>query len=242
MKQQLAVLVLSLSTLPAHAGFVLNFFGSSSYDANTAAMQTNLGTTGYLIENFEDTTLIAGLSIVNTGGLFGAGVTWNSLPATFDPGTFAFTVDNAWDGKNAMLNMPGNTTATSTYAQLTEFKYAPGATSMGIGMSNFQSTSPASPFFPITNHELFVNGVSQGVIETLAGAKLTPGIVRNVYLRIDATGGDTISSIGIKNISGPDDAIVFDHLAVQGFASPVPEPGGILLAGIGLAILGFRRR
>jgi hypothetical protein len=239
MKQQLAVLVLSLSALPAHAGFVLNFFGSSSYDANTATMQTNLGTTGYLIENFEDTTLIAGLSIELSAPV---SQTWAALPATFDASAFAFTVDNAWDGTRAILNTPGNTSPGGTFATTTEFKYAPGAASMGVGMSNFQSLSPVSPFFPLTNHELFVNGVSQGVIETLAGAKFAPGIVRNVYLRIDATGGDTISSIGIKNIGGPVDALLFDHLAVQGVASPVPEPGGILLAGIGLAILGFRRR
>jgi hypothetical protein len=47
--------------------------------------------------------------------------------------------------------VPGNIADTIT------FDYAPGTRSFGIGLSNFQS--PNSPQFPITNHDLFVNGI-----------------------------------------------------------------------------------
>jgi hypothetical protein len=63
---------------------------------------------------------------------------------------------------------PSNVTKTIT------FDYAPGTTTFGIGLSNFQSLD--SPAFPITNHELFVNGLDEGTIETLAGTNWAPGL------------------------------------------------------------------
>ena len=111
----------------------------------------------------------------------------------------------------------------SNIASLTTFNYAPGAPSFGIGLSNFQSLT--SPSFPITDHELFVNGADMGVLEILAGANWSPGFTRNAYLRIDTTGGSVITSVGFENLTtntaGVPDFLMFDRLAI---AAAVPEP------------------
>ena len=80
-----------------------------------------------------------------------------------------------------------------------------------------------------------------GVIETLAGANWSPGIVRNAYLRIDATGGSTITSVGFQNLAttGQADFLVFDRLAILQTSS-VPEPGSGWLFIFGAALAGLR--
>jgi hypothetical protein len=67
-----------------------------------------------------------------------------------------------------------------------------------------------------------MNGMAEGVIETLAGANWTAGLHRNAYLRINAAEGTTITSVGIENLSSGD-FLMLDHLAVPG-QSVVPEP------------------
>jgi hypothetical protein len=82
---------------------------------------------------------------------------------------------------------------------------------------------------------LFVNGVDQGVLETLAGANWTPGLARNAYLRVDGTGGTTITSVAFQNLTASD-VLVFDHVAVSGVIA-LPEPSAfwpLLLITVGL--------
>ena len=226
----------------SEAAIIVTFFAPSSYNSNTATMNTTLGITGYTIEDFEDTTLLSGLSIRHSGGQFAVPVTWTSLPATFDPSTFPVSVNNAWDGNNVATNLPGNSINNLIFPELTEFFYFSGTTSLGLALSNFQSVTPPSPQFPITNHELFVNGVSLGELETLAGALWIPGIVRNAYIRVDATGADSINSIAFRNISAGD-ALIFDHLAIApSAASPVPEPATLSAVAAGLIAAGLLRR
>ncbi len=210
-----ATAVLNIGALP-NASIALNFFPNTAYNANTAAMDATLGTTGYTIDSFETTALIPGLTIQLSGGV--PTTTWTSLPNLFDgdicPG---LTSGQAWDGTdtatNQISNQAINCTGTSGDANLITFNYAPGATSFGIGLSNFQSVNPPSPQFPVTNHELFVNGVDMGVLETLAGAAWSPGLTRNAYLRIDGANGGVITSVGFENLSAVD-GLMFDHLAV----------------------------
>jgi hypothetical protein len=75
-----------------------------------------------------------------------------------------------------------------------------------------------------------------GVLETLAGANWSPGIVRNAYLRVDATGGSSISSVGFENLSNSAgvDFLGFDRLAVVAPVTGAPEPGSawLLLPGV----------
>jgi hypothetical protein len=237
------VVALLLVSRPADASILANFFPGSSFNANSSTMDATLGVTGFQIDTFESTTLLTGLTISLSGNV--TATTETSLPNLFNVNTDgdSFETNNQWDGTDVATNSPTNRIGVPTFAALTTFNYAAGATSFGIGLSNFQSTSPASPFFPITQHELFVNGVDLGVIETLAGANWSPGIVRNAYLRVDATGGSTITSVGIQNNtvgggSTSGDFLIFDHLAIQAATqTAVPEPGtfGLLAATFALA-------
>jgi hypothetical protein len=113
---------------------------------------------------------------------------------------------------NALIDC---TSPTST-AQTITFTYAPGAKSFGIGLANFQSGN--SPSYPITNHELFVNGVDLGVLETLAGNNWSPGITLNAYLRIDAANGSVITSVAFESLNGID---------VEGFSDLAVEPPSV---------------
>jgi hypothetical protein len=230
----------------ATAAPILTFFPNTAYNPNTAVMDATLGTTGRPTDNFETTTLLPGLTIVLSGGV--ATTTETSLPALFNGDTFSsFTANQAWDGtdtaSNAIGNLPNSTTTPTNIANLITFLYAPGTLSFGIGLSNFQSTSPLSSQFPLTNHELFVNGVDMGVLETLAGSNWSPGLVRNAYLRIDST--VPITSVGFENLLQPpsqQDFLMFDHLTVAANVTSVPEPGTLLLLGtVLLGILGGYR-
>jgi hypothetical protein len=241
------VLAVVLAAPRAHAAIILNFFPASDFNANTAVMDAALGITGYTIDTFEQTALLSGLSISLTGGV--PATTWTSLPNLFDTGVCGSLSVGAWDGTHAATNSITNSlnscTTPTGLAALATFNYAPGTTSFGISLSNFQSVNPPSPQFPVTNHELFVNGVDVGVLETLAGANWSPGIVRNAYLRIDATGGSTITSVGFQNLAstGTVDFLAFDRLALLQ-SSSVPEPGSgvLLLCGAALVCLRLFRR
>jgi hypothetical protein len=64
--------------------------------------------------------------------------------------------------------------------------------------------------------------------------------LRNLYLRIDASGLDTINSVSFSNIGNGGDLLVFDHVAVQ--AVPVPPALLSFLSGLCLFAFGARRR
>lgn len=228
----------------APASIILTFFPASDYNPDTAVMDATLGLTGDTIDTFETTTLIPGLSITLSGGEVSTPVTWTSLPNLYNASVCSGLGIGAWDGTDAVINIEenqlNNCDNPTGVASLMTFNYAPGTTFFGISLSNFQSTDPASPSFPITNHELFVDGVAEGTIESLAGANWSPGIVRNAYLEIDATGGSSITSVGFENLSAPD-ALVFDHLAVT---TATPEPGSdwLLSAALVPAAVWWRKR
>jgi len=228
----------------ARASIVLTFFPVSDFNPNSALMDATLGLTGYTIDGFESTTLISGLTISLSGGV--PSTTLTSLPNLFNENTCGNLTQNAaWDGTDTVINIPTNSmsncSSPANIANVITFNYAPGTTSFGLGMGNFQSLDTPPNQFPITNHELFVNGVDEGVIETLAGANWTPGLQRNAYLRIDATGGTTLTSVGFENISAPD-VLMLDHLAVLSATSAVPEPRMLWLVVAGLLALALVRR
>ena len=230
-----------LLTGSAHASIVLTFFPASTFSANTAAMDTALGLTGDTIDTFESTALISGLQI-NMSGFGVPSTTLTSLPALFNENACGTLTQNAaWDGTDTVINIPTNTASNcslpANIAKQITFEYAAGTTTFGVGMGNFQS--PNSPLFPITTHELFVNGIDEGTLESLAGSNWTPGLQRNAYLVITGTGGTKITSVEFENVTSSD-VMMFDHLAVA--PTPTPEPGyTTLLAGLGAGLACFVR-
>ena len=234
--------VAAVAAFHAHAGVILNFFPVSAFNANTATMDATLGTTGFTVDTFETTTLIPGLTITLSGGV--PLTTLTSLPALLDTSVCgSLSANSQWDGADAVVNIPSNALSNcnnpANIANQIALNYAPGATSFGVGFGNFQSLS--FPSIPITNHELFVNGVDLGVLETLAGANFTPSLARNAYLRIDGTAGTLITSVAIENLTAPD-VLVLDHVAVQAQASGVPEPAAGAVTMLGLLCLAVVRR
>jgi hypothetical protein len=235
----LAAVVLIPTTCPA--GFVVTAFAGTTYSANTAAMDAALGISGYTIEDFEDTTLIPGLTISFDGNI-AAPTSFTILPKTFDTAGEPQTANNHWDGTRALTNAGNgqNGPFLPPAATNTTFTLASAAPVVGVGLANFQSAlaSGTNPF-PVTDHTLFVNGQSLGTVEALAGANWTGGIqLRNAYLRIEGTGGDLITSVRFRNDTGSD-FLVFDRFAV--FAEPVqvvPAPPSVWLLVVGLVVLG----
>lgn len=227
----LTIALLALGAQGALAGYAYTSFGAGQWSAPDAT----LGITGYTIEDFEDLTLASGLQISVTSGNGGYGPS-STLPNTFNPFTdsthgsaFQLGGGGAWDGTRGLINTRTNR----------EFPYTESASWGFVGM-HFSSPA-ASVGFSVQqmdlNAELWIDGVLQGAMATLAGWSVNGQ--RQGYLRIDATGSDTISQITIRNGLNGDfrDGIMFDHLAF----SPVPEPASIVALGLG-ALIAVRRR
>jgi len=90
------------------------------------------GISGFTIEDFEDTTLIPGLSVEWSGPQAGP---FTTLPRVINNSDFRFTANNAWDGENMLGNLNPNSRG---YADITTLNFANNATSVGIGISNYQ--------------------------------------------------------------------------------------------------------
>ena len=89
--------------------------------------------------------------------------------------------------------------------------------------------------FPSNDHLLKINGVDFGSLEALSG--WVPGrTLRNLYLRIDASGLDMINSVSFSNVANGVDLLVFDHVAVQA----VPVPPALVSFLSGLCLFAYR--
>lgn len=233
-------LVIAVMGGSASAEIVVNAFGPDAYDPDTAAMDAALGVAGFLLEDFEDTTLIEGLTYTLDLPFVG---TFDELPGLHDGRSIDGSTDNQWDGIHVLLGNANNSFPDEgTRVHAVRFDYPAGARSLGVGLASFQSLGTTD--FPITDHNVYVNGQFVGVLETLAAGVMEGGRARNAYLRIDATGPDVITSVGFENTtqSGIPDLLVFDHIAIDtgACAADVAPPFGVLdLADVNAFVTAF---
>lgn len=214
-----------------------------------------LGVAGYQIESFESRTLNAGVRV-------GWTAQGNSLaPSSTLPSTFQPPVDDlagnaflnggpygggVWAGERGIINFFGNgPIPAGGYGPVPNIwgamriEFAQPARSVGFSFQQAELTTGLS-----------INGASQGTLQGLFGFP-TNG-VRAGYLRIDATGGDTISSLDLFNNcpttqhgSGGCDGWMIDYLAFDPVATsvvPVPASLPLFAAGLGALGWGLRRR
>ncbi|MGD9690800.1 MAG: hypothetical protein AB7K52_14375 [Phycisphaerales bacterium] len=178
----------------------------------------SFGAGGGVVEDFEDSTLIPGLSILWESAAGDVGPV-TSLPNLFDPGVNdphgnAF-VGAVWDGSRCLVSPRGNQTFPYTQAAnwgdvVLQFDPPVHAVAFSIHQAELSPT-------------LRINGVSRGSLFGLAG--LAAGSGRIGFVIIESFGPELISSLEIDNVGG--DGFAIDHL-VSFDTDPVP----IVVSGI----------
>lgn len=200
--------------------------------ASWGAADSVLGVAGYTIEDFEDTTLVAGLLIgwqTEAGNVVPAATLPNTFnPVTQDPHGTAF-IGGEWDGSNVLVNT--RTNRTFVYTEVANW-----------GDLVIQFTSPVySVGFSVQQNDfdigLSINGSSYNSL--VFHTDISPNGGRYAYIRIDALPGNSITSLQLHNgRSSFYDGFVIDHLAFN----TVPEPSAALLVGTGLGGLALVHR
>lgn len=234
----IALLVLAVAST-TQAAVVVTAFNNSVWPRTDAS----IGVAGYVIEDFENTTLAPGLQVKVESPSLGSYGPVTTLPFTFDAtqdlvgGVFNSTL--MWDGTHGLLNR--TTVPITTYNNDggwsdVSFLFPGGVTSLGFSYGQADaniviSLDLGSGFSFFQNSSTFLPG----------------GSGRNGYLRFDAGPGEIIYGIKLDNQAGNLDGIVYDHLAFQPVASTstsVPDAASsAALLGIGLLVLAeFRRR
>ncbi len=219
----------------AFGGVTITSFPPSIFNPDTGVMDSTLGIDGFTLEDFEDATLIPGLAIeFLKGGVAGFNETLSQLSNVLASPT-------VWDGSHVLLNHPTNGflgLGSASFSTRITFQFSTPALSVGVGLVGFQSLVSNAP---LTDHRLIINGLPlPDTLETLAAPNFVGhSRFRNAYLRIDASEGMNITSIGFENISFAE-LLEFDHLAVQYVCEPATLPL-LLLGCIGAAILARRR-
>jgi len=232
--QRLAVVCSLALTSGAVQAVGVTGFSSAQWGASDAT----LGVSGYVIEDFEDTALAAGLNVhVQPPSLAGYGPT-ATLPFTFSAAQDccgAFNASLMWDGTKGLVNRPfvpitnyGNDGGWSDVS----FLFPGGVSSLGF------SYGQAEVNIIIT---VDLGGGQTAVFNSTSYVGASGG--RNGYLRFDAGAGETIYGIKLDNQSNNHDGIVYDHLAFQPVPTGVPDAGSTAAA-LSVAFLGlaaFRR-
>ncbi len=183
------------------------------------------GITELEIEDFEDTTLISGLTIEWTSPDLGP---INNLPLTYNPNSQGFN-GNAWDGNLTLNNTRQQPYLSTPISTTTTFNFIDEVTSVGLGISNLQFTG-------LNSSILVVNGIDFADFDDFMPSPILGTTGQSIYIKLDANSDETITSIGIRG--GIDDFLTFDRLAINNSPQSVPESSNIL--GIGfMGLLGI---
>ena len=190
--------------------FSITGYSPSLYQTNTAAMDTALSIDGsYQIEDFEDTTLIPGLTVRYSDN--------NTTPLLNNSGyAYSGFQYQVWDGAKVLSNYKDS----NDWKNVT-FEFTSGVKSFAIGLACFETGNGIDHIY-INN-----NSTALTAINNVTNYQ-NNGTSRNFYIKIEAGTNETINSVffDINNW----DYIAFDHLAVQN----IPEPGTILLLAVTL--------
>jgi hypothetical protein len=137
LKKTITILILLSSAAFNVQGAIITYFNSSNYNSDINAMNTSLGIdASFIVEDFENNTLIDGLTV--TDNFDGVGM-YRLLSRS-----------DAWDGSMVLYGHP-------SYALRSPlFSFDLAVSVFGISISGYQPGSGTT--------ELFINGVSQGAL------------------------------------------------------------------------------
>ena len=161
---------------------------------------------GYVIEDFEDATLVPNL-LVGCESPAGNLAPTNTLPSLFNPTNDAYGTafqSGVWDGSHGLVNTRDNQTHSYSDSQqwgrlVLQFPTPMKSVGFSVQQMDFEV-------------RLDVNGVELGGLAALSGLGVDGG--RQGYVRIDATGDTTISTIRLTSAYSYDGWVI-DHLAFQ---------------------------
>lgn len=201
----------------AFGGFDVSLRPTSCFNTDVATMDTCLGVGGaaWLIDDFEDTNLIAGLDVVvENHASFEIHCDVPGWPWDGTCGLWSGDSSVPTDGLDITLNLSGN------------------VRQLGIGIGGMADGTPVS-----------ING--QPIIPNLSALpNWTSGQTgRNGYLLIEATGTDTIDTVFFSSVVS--DSYYLDHVAVMSIVIPAVSTWGMLALVLCVLVAGtvvFRRR
>ncbi len=213
-------IILTLTITSLAYSYTITSFAQTQLVASGVAPNTTdianfdslVGTTGGIVEDFEDNTLIAGLSLTFQGNT-------NALPSSFRNSN-SVLAKNFWDGADSVV-----VNASSDAI----FSYAPGASFFAIGLGDVES-----------DLRIVVPGQDLGLVRSLPNYQRILDNAREVYIRIDQQSGDSaITEVRFTN-GQSGDGIFYDHLVVAN--ATVPEPASYIFAFLALAFLWRKNR
>jgi len=168
-------------------------FKISSFDPWSLSypdIDADLGTTGYMIESFEDLDLVPGLTVEYDG--------W-AESTSLQVGNNTLANENTWFDPNYTFNPH------LWLAQEHIFRYCPGTESFGIGVGDIES-----------DLSLYVNGTNMGLVRSYCNYNRIMDGGKEVYIRIDATDCELITEVKFA-VSGPRyDGLIYDYIAIHG--------------------------
>ena len=187
--------------IPMSQAYNITTFPISIYNSNTATMNAALGIDdSFIIEDFEDTTLIDGLSIE-----FEDGQTTPNISSA----------DYYWDGSKHLENYYTN----NKWVDVT-LNFDEPVSVLGFGASWFDTDNGIN--------YIYLNGSNTPLtdLDSLPNFHWDRnGSRRNFYIIIEAEIGESINSIFLPSSNNGSDRFNIDHLALK----TVPEPANVLL-------------